>query len=129
MVVEAVSPWKEYPALTSRPDEMQPPYMNGAVQLSTMLSPDGLLACCLAIERQMGRVRDPDHRWAPRLIDLDILLYDDLILDTPTLTIPHPELTKRVFVLEPLAMIAPDMGHPVHHKSITELRRLICNSS
>lgn len=119
--VTACSPWHTYPALTRMPDEVQPEYVNGVVQIATTLSPQDLLACCTSIERQLGRVRDPQHRWTPRTIDIDLLLYDDLVLATPMLTIPHPELAKRLFVLEPLAMLVPHLVHPVIRKPLKEL--------
>jgi 2-amino-4-hydroxy-6-hydroxymethyldihydropteridine diphosphokinase len=83
------------------------------------LTPPELLAACQAIEAAQGRVRS--FQDAPRTLDLDILLYGDLMLSDPGLVIPHPRLAKRRFVLEPLARIAPDLLHPVFKKSIRSL--------
>lgn len=107
IVVTKVAPWREYPALTLTRDEHQPAYLNGVAELATTLTPEVLLAVCQRIEAQLGRRREPGRRWQPRTIDIDILLYDDLTIATPTLTIPHPEMANRPFVMEPLTMIAP----------------------
>jgi GTP cyclohydrolase-4 len=97
----------------------QPDFLNTTVQISTDLSPLELLHFLKQIERQMGR--QASFRNAPRPIDVDILLYDDLILDTPDLVIPHPRMVERAFVLVPLAEIAPTVVHPVLKQSISEL--------
>lgn len=97
----------------------QPIFWNLCVKLETMLPPATLLKELKAIESEMGRV--PTYHWGPRLIDLDILLYDDLILQTETLTIPHSGLTKRPFVLIPLHDIAPELVHPVSGKPIKKM--------
>ena len=89
----------------------QPNYLNGAAALETNLDPAALLAELKRIERDLGRRDGP--RWGPRPIDLDILLYGDLVLASPDLTIPHPRLRERRFVLAPLAQIAPDAIDPV----------------
>lgn len=123
--VAAVSPWKEYVALTVDPDDVQPNYVNGVAQVATTLVPEMLLAACYEVEAKLGRDREGRRRWAPRTIDMDILLYDDLVLASPALTIPHPELAKRMFVLEPLAMLAPGLVHPVERKTMEELRHAI----
>ncbi len=92
----------------------QGPYLNGVTEISTDLPPRELLDALLAIERALGRTRaDADERWGPRTIDLDILLYADRVLDEPGLSIPHPRMHERRFVLEPLAQIAPHTRHPV----------------
>lgn len=85
----------------------QPDFRNIAVIVRTQLAPRALLDLCLAIEQQAGRVRL--ERWGPRNLDIDILTYGDLALEEPGLTIPHPRLLERAFVLAPLAEIAPDM--------------------
>ncbi len=88
----------------------QPRFLNLAVAGETDLGPHELLQFLKQIEQAMGRV--PTVRYGPRLIDLDILFYDNVILESPDLTIPHPRLAERRFVLEPLADIAPDLVHP-----------------
>lgn len=101
----------------------QGPYLNAAGRVRTMLRPHELLAVLLRIERELGRKRR--ERWGPRTIDLDLLLYEDQILDTPSLTLPHPRMHEREFVLGPLAEIAPDAMHPTMRLTIAEmLRRL-----
>jgi len=89
------------------------------VEAETSLGPEELLAVLKNIEDELGRL--PDVRWGPRIIDLDILLYGDLVMKTPELEIPHPAMKDRDFVLKPLAEIAPDKVHPVFRKSMKEL--------
>jgi len=89
----------------------QPDYVNQVVAISTRHDPFDLLQALQTIEIQQGRQRSA-KRWAARTIDIDILLYDDLIIDTPTLTLPHPGLTSRVFVVLPLLVIAPTLCLP-----------------
>jgi len=97
----------------------QPDYLNGCALLQVSLSPPELLAVLLAVELQFGRVRR--QRWEPRSLDLDLLLYDDLILDTPFLQLPHPRMHERAFVLVPLAEIAPHWRDPVSGHLIAQL--------
>jgi 2-amino-4-hydroxy-6-hydroxymethyldihydropteridine diphosphokinase len=92
--------------------EDQPRFVNGVVQLGTELSPRELLARLLAIETRLGRVRGQGPRFGPRTIDLDLLLYGDETVDEPGLTVPHPRLHERRFVLEPLAELDPDVEVP-----------------
>ena len=101
----------------------QPRFINMAVEAETSLGPEELLAVLKNIEDELGRV--PDVRWGPRTIDLDILLYGDLVMKTPELEIPHPGMKDRDFVLKPLAEIAPDKVHPVLKKSISALLKEI----
>ena len=95
-------------------------FLNTVVELETLLSPQALLASLKRLEVQLGR-KPSAIRWGPRAIDLDILLYGDLIVQEPQLTIPHPLMHERHFVLEPLAQLAPDLVHPVLGKTITQL--------
>lgn len=90
----------------------QPDYVNAVVQLATRLSPHRLLEELQAIEAAHGRVRDTASRWGPRTLDLDILLYGDLVLEDAGLTIPHPGLHQRPFVVVPLLELAPDVTVP-----------------
>ena len=89
-------------------DESQPRFVNACIEIETSLDPLALLAVLQNIERQFGRRRDAARRWGPRTLDLDMLAYDDVSLQTPHLTLPHPRLFERPFVLVPLAEIAPD---------------------
>lgn len=87
----------------------QPPFVNAAIAVTTALPPHELLARALDCERALGRNRVRERRWGPRPIDLDILVYDDLVVDDTDLTLPHPHLFERAFMLVPLAEIAPDL--------------------
>ena len=89
----------------------QPEFVNAVAELYTNLAPQSLLDALLAIERQAGRERDAT-RWGPRVLDLDILVYADLVIDLPGLHVPHPHLHERAFVLMPLCEIAPDLWIP-----------------
>lgn len=88
----------------------QPDFMNAVVEVETDLGPEELLKTCAAVENELGRLRK--ERWGARSIDIDLLLYDDRVLSGEELTIPHPRLTERRFVLEPLLEIAPDVRMP-----------------
>ena len=94
-------------------------FINGVILLETGQTPRELLETLLKIESRLGRERT--IKWGPRTIDLDILFFDDRVIREVDLVIPHPELEKRRFVLDPLSEIAPDLVHPVYNKTIKEL--------
>ena len=96
-------------------------FVNAAIEIDTEVSPDELLKRLKAIETAMGRKRVRGKRWGSRIIDLDILFYNNEIVDKRTLKIPHPELHKRRFVLAPLSELAPQMIHPQLTATISEL--------
>ena len=119
--VRRISSIIETPALMPEgaPADWNIPYLNQVISVKTHLSPMQLLSVIKHIETDMGR--KPHARWAPREIDIDILAYDDVVMVDDALTIPHPALDERRFVLAPLAEIAPDWVHPVIGKSATQL--------
>jgi 2-amino-4-hydroxy-6-hydroxymethyldihydropteridine diphosphokinase len=119
--VSNVSRWYESDALLDHSPSDQPPYINAAARLNTSLSPESLISVLIAVEASLGRPH-PRPRGEPRTIDLDLLLYDDLVIDTPALTIPHPQMTKRMFVLAPMCDIAPHLIHPLTGHSLSQLR-------
>ena len=105
--------------------EDQPKFLNQVVRAKTYLEPEQLLKHLKRLEVALGRKESFPN--GPRLIDIDILFYDDLVLKTPALVIPHPRLHERAFVLMPLMDIDPDLVHPVSKKSVREMVAL-CNS-
>ena len=86
----------------------QPPFINACIRMEIAREPRALLATLHEIERELGRDRTVERRWGPRTLDLDLLVYDDVAVESPDLTLPHPRLFERAFVLVPLAEIAPD---------------------
>lgn len=106
----------------------QPWFLNCAVAIETSQTPQQLMAAILGIEQEMGRRRVQQK--GPRSIDIDILIFvssetEDIVIDSQELTIPHPAMHQRRFVLEPLAEIAPDLSHPIFKKTIRELREAL----
>jgi 2-amino-4-hydroxy-6-hydroxymethyldihydropteridine diphosphokinase len=106
----------------------QPRFLNAVALLETELPPLDLLRALLAIEHAMGRDRSTAPSKGPRIIDLDLLLYGDVVMQTPELTLPHPAMHERAFVLAPLAEIAPATLHPTLHRSVAELAEAATSS-
>lgn len=98
--------------------EDQPAFLNMVIKAETDLEPEPLLSYLKQLEVELGR--EQNFRWGPRLIDLDILFYDELVIDTPPLVIPHPRLHERAFVLVPLKDVAPNLWHPVLRRKISD---------
>lgn len=104
----------------------QKDFLNQVLEIQTELIPHQLLIECLEIERQMGRERF--EKWGERLIDIDILYYNDLVIEEVHLKIPHPEIQNRRFTLTPLVEVAPDFSHPVLLRNNSELLQLCTDS-
>lgn len=117
----------ETKALTLR-GEVHANYINAVLEVSTTRGPEEILAELLRIEHELGRNRSPDKRWEPRTIDLDLLFVGSKVMNTPSLKVPHPELSKRDFVVEPLAEIAGTFVHPLLNKTMSELQRELAES-
>lgn len=121
ITVEACSPLFETRALREGCFSDAPPFLNAAAAIATALEPEQLLAALQEIEEALGRPR-AHPKDDVRTIDLDLLLYEERVLTTPALTLPHPELAKRMFVLAPLCAIAPDVRDPRTGRTIRQLR-------
>ncbi len=93
-------------------DEAQPPYLNAVIRVSADLEALSLLRTLQAVEDALGRQRDPERRWGPRILDLDLLLLGESMIDLPALTIPHPRIAERAFVLVPLLELEPGLVIP-----------------
>jgi 2-amino-4-hydroxy-6-hydroxymethyldihydropteridine diphosphokinase len=104
----------------------QPAFLNQVVEAETYMEPEPLLHHLKRLELALGRT--PSFQNGPRLIDIDILFFDDLILDSPALKLPHPSIQERAFVLVPLADLAPDLVHPVLNESVNDLLRKVDRS-
>ena len=102
-------------------NEDQEAYLNQVLRLKTRLGPFALLQQLLDIERRLGRRRDPDTRWQPRTLDLDILFYGGAVIEMPGLQIPHPAMHERLFVLKPLAELQPERLHPKSGQSVQSM--------
>jgi 2-amino-4-hydroxy-6-hydroxymethyldihydropteridine diphosphokinase len=120
IAVEAVSDFLETQAVLAPGDTTpQPPYLNAVARLSTTLTAQQLMQRLLALEAAQGRERTT--KWAARTVDLDLLLYGDQIIEEPGLSVPHPRFPSRRFVLQPLAQLAPQLLHPVLHRTVAQL--------
>lgn len=98
-------------------------FLNACIEIKTLFTPQELLEKLLGIELEMGRVRT--IKWGPRIIDIDILFFDDEIIQDKNLAVPHPWISERMFVLEPLCEIAPNLIHPLERKSVATLKRIL----
>ncbi|MGL5702811.1 MAG: 2-amino-4-hydroxy-6-hydroxymethyldihydropteridine diphosphokinase, partial [Cetobacterium sp.] len=102
-------------------DVIQDNFLNACLEVQTLFTPQELLKALLNIELELGRVRE--IKWGPRVIDLDILLFNDMVIQDENLAIPHPWMCERSFVLDPLSEIAPNVIHPLERKYISTLKR------
>ncbi len=120
----AVSPQHRTRALVAPGEESDsvPDYLNAAAKFSTSLSPAEILQALLEVERELGRDRSQEEkRWQSRIIDLDLLAVEDLVVSTSDLSLPHPEMHKRDFVLQPFQEIWPDWLHPIRKRTVSEM--------
>jgi 2-amino-4-hydroxy-6-hydroxymethyldihydropteridine diphosphokinase len=117
VTITRVSSFLENPAIGGPIDS--PPFLNAAVEIQTNLGSHALLHRLMEIERELGR--DRREKWEPRIIDLDLLLFDNHIISSQELVVPHPLMHERRFVLEPLMEIAPDAVHPVLQMTVAGL--------
>lgn len=103
-------------------------YLNGACLVETGFDAQALLAQLLTIERELGRDRENEQRWGPRTIDLDLILFGDHVIDEPGLTVPHPRLAERRFVLEPMNEIVPELIVPLGRQTVHQLYQSLIQS-
>lgn len=127
IAIAKVSKWYNTKAVCL-PGETQPDFLNGVVCLETTISPENLYKICKEIEQKIGRVPS-EKKWQPRVIDLDILFYGDAITEEKNLKIPHPLLHKRLFVLEPLFEIAPELVHPILKITVAKIYKDVLKKS
>jgi len=116
-IVNRSSVWQSCPV----GDEQQPDFCNAVIQLETDLELDELRHSLRMIEQQLGRVRDPLNKNGPRTIDLDIVLFDRIVVETSQIILPDPEIERRPFLAIPLAEVSPEVRHPVTGKSFGEI--------
>jgi len=123
--IEGIEIVRVSPLVETDPEDVcdQPDFLNGAASLRTSLSAGDLLTAMLDVEAALGRVRTV--RQGPRTVDLDLLFYDQKVMVTRKLVLPHPRLHMRSFVLDPLSRIAPGFRHPILGRTVKELRRLL----
>lgn len=119
---EPITPIPSKPEISASTDPLGGPYLNGAALLWTMLDAAALFDELRRIERSLGRERDPANQASPRVIDLDLLTFGDRVIQTPELTVPHPRMHLRTFVLGPLAEIAPNLVVPGIGVNVQQLR-------
>lgn len=115
--VIASSPVYESAAHTLEPGERHPDFLNAVIEVATDLDPHDLLNVCLRIERGAGRTREEEVSWAPRTLDLDLLIFGQAVIDDRQLAVPHRRLGQRRFVLRPLADLAPELHVPAPYKT------------